>query len=126
MSPWFLLIPILATAARFVHCRRLRVDDGALGNCLSIRPDIRSEFRQESRSPHGHFVLVEIKRGDQTSPRSPHEMHKYTAPFPLGLDALHIRLIVVSTEWHEIRLPLAEFEDECGIFDCSELFERFD
>jgi hypothetical protein len=49
VSPWFLLIPILATAARFVHCRRLRVDDDALGNYLSIRPDIRSAQQYDRR-----------------------------------------------------------------------------
>jgi hypothetical protein len=65
-----------------------------------------------ARSICGHFVIIEIKRGDQAARDALNEIHKYTAPFRIfqGLDESHIRLIVVSTEWHEFQLLLSEFE----------------
>jgi hypothetical protein len=59
----------------------------------------------------GNVVLIEIKRSDQAARDALHEIHKYTALFRIsqGLDESRIRLMVVSTEWHELRLPLSEF-----------------
>lgn len=59
----------------------------------------------------GHYVVIEIKRSNQAARQALHEIHKYTALFRqnLGLDERKIRLMVVSTEWHELLLPLAEF-----------------
>ena len=64
-----------------------------------------------ARDRLGHFVVIEIKRSNQAARQTLNEVHKYTALFRQrhGLDASSIRIIIASTEWHELRLPLAEF-----------------
>ena len=59
----------------------------------------------------GHFVVIEIKRSDQAARHALNEIHKYTALFrlKLGLGEKQVRLMVVSTDWHELLLPLSEF-----------------
>ena len=59
----------------------------------------------------GQFVIVELKRSDQSARQTLSELHKYAALFRIqqGLDERKVRLVVVSTEWHELLLPLAEF-----------------
>jgi Endonuclease NucS len=66
-----------------------------------------------ARDIYGHVVVVEIKRSDQAARQALHEIHKYTALFrsSQGLDESRLRLIVVSTEWHELLLPLSEFAE---------------
>src|SRR6267142_1395087 len=61
----------------------------------------------------GHVVIIEIKRSDQAARQAIHEIHKYVALFRTlqGLDESRIRLILISTEWHELRLPLSEFAE---------------
>lgn len=64
-----------------------------------------------AKDQFNHFVIIEIKRSDQAARQALSELHKYAALFRLrkGLSEKSIRLIVVSTEWHELLLPLAEF-----------------
>jgi hypothetical protein len=64
-----------------------------------------------ARDRFGHVVVIEIKRSDQAARQALHEVHKYTALFRIsqGLDESRLRLIVVSTDWHELQLPLSEF-----------------
>lgn len=59
----------------------------------------------------GQFVIIEIKRSDQSARQALNEIHKYTALFRLrqGLDEKKVRLIVVSTDWYELLLPLSEY-----------------
>jgi len=66
-----------------------------------------------ARDIYGNVVVIEIKRSDQAARDALHEIHKYTALFrnSQGLDESRIRLIVASTEWHELRLPLSEFAE---------------
>ncbi len=66
-----------------------------------------------AKDVYGHFVVIEIKRSDQAAREALHEIHKYIAIFrnSQGLDELRIRLIVVSTAWNELRLPLSEFAE---------------
>jgi hypothetical protein len=61
----------------------------------------------------GHFVVIEIKRSDQAARQALNEVHKYTALFRLkqGLDSSSVRVMVVSTDWHELLLPLAEYAE---------------
>jgi hypothetical protein len=62
---------------------------------------------------YGHFVVIEIKRSDQTARQAIHEILKYAALFRIsqGLDESKIRLIVVSTEWKELLVPLSELAE---------------
>ena len=66
-----------------------------------------------ARDIYGHVVVIEIKRSDQAARQALNEIHKYTALFRIsqGLDESQIRLMVVSTDWHELRLPLSEFAE---------------
>lgn len=66
-----------------------------------------------ARDTYGHVVVIEIKRSDQAARQALNEMHKYTALFRIsqGLDESRLRLMVVSTDWRELRLPLSEFAE---------------
>jgi len=66
-----------------------------------------------AKDPFGHFVLIEIKRSNQAARQALNEIHKYTALFRAiqGLDETRVRIIVVSTEWHELLIPLSEFAE---------------
>jgi hypothetical protein len=61
----------------------------------------------------GHFVVIEIKRHDKAARQALHEICKYTALFRIvhGLDHTHVRVMVVSTEWRELLVPLSECAD---------------
>jgi hypothetical protein len=56
-------------------------------------------------------VIIELKKSDQTARQALHELHKYVALIKLdhGLRDSQIRLILVSTEWHELLVPFSEF-----------------
>lgn len=64
-----------------------------------------------AKDSFGHIVIIEIKRSDQAARQALNEVHKYTALFRTlqGLDETRVRVIVVSTEWHELLLPLSEY-----------------
>jgi hypothetical protein len=66
-----------------------------------------------ARDIYGHVVVIEIKRSDQSARQALNEIHKYVALFRIsqGLDESGVRLMVVSTDWHELRLPLSEFAE---------------
>ena len=59
----------------------------------------------------GNRVLIELKRSNATARQTLHELCKYIALFRInyGLPAHQIRCFVVSTEWHELIVPFAEF-----------------
>ncbi|MSQ47616.1 MAG: DUF91 domain-containing protein [Deltaproteobacteria bacterium] len=61
----------------------------------------------------GHVLVIEIRRSDQAARQALNEIFKYTALFrrDQGLDETHVRLFVVSTEWHELLLPLSEYAE---------------
>src|SRR5262245_59287642 len=59
------------------------------------------------------FVVIEIKRSDNSARQALHEIHKYTALFRSahGLGSASVRLMIVSTHWDELLLPLSECVD---------------
>ena len=67
-----------------------------------------------ARDRLGHFVVIEIKRSDQAARQALNEVHKYTALFRSlqGLDSSSVRIMVVSTECHELLLPLSEYAEK--------------
>jgi hypothetical protein len=66
-----------------------------------------------ARDKFGVFVVVEIKRSDQAARQTLNEIHKYTGLLRTlhGLDETQVRVVIVSTEWNELRLPLSECVD---------------
>lgn len=64
-----------------------------------------------ARGAVGQLVIIEIKRSDATARQAIHELTKYAAL--LKQNALvkdtEVRLIVASTDWHELLVPFSEF-----------------
>lgn len=65
----------------------------------------------------GHNVIIEIKRSDQAARAALHELTKYVALLKseLGVLKAHLRAILVSTDWHELRIPFSEYLRVCEI-----------
>jgi len=64
-----------------------------------------------ARSASGQSVIIEIKRSDAAARQAIHELNKYVALLKqnsLVKDA-EVRLIVASTDWHELLVPFFEF-----------------
>lgn len=66
-----------------------------------------------ARDNLGNWVIIEIKRSNQAARAALHELHKYTALFlsQHGLDEVRVRIMIASTEWHELRVPFSEFSE---------------
>lgn len=66
-----------------------------------------------ARDKFGNYLVIEIKRSDQAARQALNEMFKYTGLFRRnqGLDETKVRLFIVSTEWHELLLPLSEYAE---------------
>ncbi len=64
-----------------------------------------------ARDRFGNRVVIELKRSDATARQALHELYKYIALFRInyGLASHQIRCLIVSTEWHELIVPFAEF-----------------
>ncbi|MCU1772253.1 endonuclease NucS domain-containing protein [Pseudomonas sp. 13B_3.2_Bac1] len=59
-----------------------------------------------------NFVIIEVKRSNQAARQALHELSKYISLFMEGqkVDQHKIRCFVVSTEWHELDVPLSYFK----------------
>lgn len=64
-----------------------------------------------ARDRFGNYVVVEVKRADQTARQALHEIVKYAELLQRehGIAAHKIRLIVASTHWHELAVPFSAF-----------------
>lgn len=64
-----------------------------------------------AKDQFGNRVIIEVKRSNATARQALHEILKYAALFVAneGLSLSKIRCFVVSTEWHELLVPFAEF-----------------
>jgi hypothetical protein len=65
-----------------------------------------------ARDRYGQYVIIELKRSDQTARQALNELHKYVALLQanLGIPTQRIRCILVSTHWHELLVPFSEFK----------------
>lgn len=70
-----------------------------------------------ARDELGHNVIIEIKRSNQAARAALHELTKYVALLKseLGVPATQLRAILVSTDWHELRVPFSEYLRVCEI-----------
>lgn len=59
----------------------------------------------------GHLVVIELKRSDQAARAALHELTKYVALLKSsqGLQPDKIRVLLLSTEWHELAVPFSEY-----------------
>lgn len=64
-----------------------------------------------ARDIYGHYIIIEIKRSNQTARQALHEIHKYVGLLRLKfkLPSDKIRCIIVSTHWDELLVPFSEF-----------------
>ena len=64
-----------------------------------------------AKDDFGHFVVIEIKRSDQAARAALHELTKYVALLKSahGLPLEKIRVLLLSTEWHELAVPFSEY-----------------
>lgn len=70
-----------------------------------------------ARDLAGHYVVIEIKRSDQTARAALHELTKYVALLKstLGVRPDQIRALLLSTEWHELAVPFSEYRRICEV-----------
>ncbi|MDB5740982.1 MAG: hypothetical protein JWP16_2022 [Alphaproteobacteria bacterium] len=63
------------------------------------------------RTATGQLVVIEIKRSDAAARQCLHELSKYAALLRQNLlvKDSEFRLVVLSTDWHELLVPFAEF-----------------
>ncbi len=57
----------------------------------------------------GNFVVIEVKRADQTARQALHEVLKYAELLTRehGIESHRIRLVIASTTWHELTVPFS-------------------
>jgi hypothetical protein len=63
-----------------------------------------------ARDPSGTLVVIELKKADGTARTALHELMKYLALLQdeKGVESKRLRLIVLSTHWHELLVPFSE------------------
>lgn len=64
-----------------------------------------------AKDEYDNFVVIELKRSDQAARQATHELFKYLSILSrqLGVNNSKLRAILVSTTWHELNLPFAEY-----------------
>ncbi|PKU21489.1 hypothetical protein CWS72_26530 [Telmatospirillum siberiense] len=64
-----------------------------------------------ARDEFKNFVIIEIKRSDAAARQALHEVIKYASILmrDQGIKPTHLRVIIVSTDWHELRKPFSEY-----------------
>lgn len=70
-----------------------------------------------AKDDYGNHVIIEVKRSDKAARQTLNELAKYTALFmeQMGLMEENIRCFVISTEWHELDLPLSYFSQAASV-----------
>lgn len=63
-----------------------------------------------AKDQDNNYVIIEIKRSDQAARQALHEIAKYTALIKqeLLVKDSEIRIIIVSTTWHELLIPFSQ------------------
>ena len=64
----------------------------------------------------GNYVCIEVKRSDNSARATLNELSKYLVLFCQEHDVQkeRVRCVLVSTDWHEVLLPLSTFAVTCG------------
>lgn len=70
-----------------------------------------------ARDPSDHVVVIEIKRSDKSARATLNELAKYISLLinESRVRKEAIRCLVLSTDWHELRLPFSYFAATCGV-----------
>lgn len=64
----------------------------------------------------GNYVCIEVKRSNNSARATLNELSKYLVLFCREHDVPkeRVRCVLVSTDWHEVLLPLSTFAETCG------------
>jgi hypothetical protein len=64
-----------------------------------------------AKDEFGNYVIIEIKRSDHSAREALHQIFKYTSilQHELGIKPTRLRVILVATDWHELRLPFSTY-----------------
>lgn len=64
-----------------------------------------------AKDEYGQYVVIELKKSDQAARQGIHELFKYLSilSFQLGVEPKSIRAMLVSTTWHELKVPFSEY-----------------
>ncbi|MBO0469479.1 DUF91 domain-containing protein [Enterococcus sp. DIV0242_7C1] len=64
-----------------------------------------------AKDKQGNYVIIEIKRSNQTARQALHEIFKYSALLKrnLYIKQSEIRVILISTTWNELLVPFSQF-----------------
>ncbi|WP_175749832.1 endonuclease NucS domain-containing protein [Burkholderia pyrrocinia] len=70
-----------------------------------------------AKDKYGNFVVIEVKRSDAAARQALHELSKYVSLFleDQQVDSQKIRCFVVSTDWHELDVPLSYFRESVDV-----------
>jgi hypothetical protein len=65
-----------------------------------------------ARDALGMFTIIEIKRSENTAREAIHELLKYAELIEReqGLETHQLRLVLISTTWHELTVPFSAFQ----------------
>lgn len=74
------------------------------------------------RTANGKYLIIEVKRSDTAAREAIHELVKYVALLKQNLlvKGTEVRLMVASSEWHELLVPFSEFIRSAP-YDCGGL-----
>jgi hypothetical protein len=69
-----------------------------------------------ARSDKGNYVIIELKRSDNSARQAIHELIKYTEGLKnkLDLKESEIELYLISTEWNELLIPFSSFKEKAN------------
>jgi hypothetical protein len=72
------------------------------------------------RTVNGKYLIIEVKRSDAAAREAIHELVKYVALLKQNLlvKGTEVRLMVASSEWHELLVPFSEFVRSVP-YDCD-------
>lgn len=64
-----------------------------------------------AKDEYDNYVVIELKRSNQAARQGIHELFKYLSILTaqLGVGTNKVRAILISTTWHELKVPFAEY-----------------
>ncbi len=67
-----------------------------------------------AKDANNNYVIIEIKRSNQSSRQAIHELYKYVEALKINLQINNgeVRCIVISTAWEELYVPFSNFVNE--------------
>ncbi|HRE78907.1 MAG TPA: endonuclease NucS [Flavobacterium sp.] len=70
-----------------------------------------------AKDNNNNYVIIEVKRSNQSSRQAIHEIYKYTEAIKAEykVKSSEIKAVIISTEWKELYIPFSTFANESKI-----------